>query len=101
MGTHVWNLERQSFRDDLEAVGLTLAYLLLCVTLPWIDDVYVAAEMQRQIQAKTMPTRLADLCGTPVLEEYLKDVQSLGVDEQPNYERLVTMLSNEANECFS
>ena len=98
MGFHVWDLERQSFRDDLEAVGLTLAYVLLGGTLPWMK--LPKSEIRRQIQAIDMPDILADICKAPVLATYLKEVRALGVDEKPDYQRLVTLLADEAGECF-
>jgi len=37
VGSHVWDLDRESPRDDLESVGLLMVWLLLEGNLPWID----------------------------------------------------------------
>jgi len=97
MGTHVWNSERQSRRDDLEAAGLTLAWLLLDGNLPWLAN--EPDEMCRQIQATTMPDFLARKCKAPALRTYLKRVRGLGVDEIPPYQDLLDILSEEAGPC--
>ena len=97
MGTHVWENERQSRRDDLEAVGLTIAWLFLGGTLPWIDE--EPSEIKRQIQAKEMPANLAKLCEVPAIESYLRYVRSLGVDERPNYDKLLALSGNYAGDC--
>jgi serine/threonine protein kinase len=74
MGTHVWDVEKESKRDDVESVGLTMAYLFLEGKLPWIGD--TPDIMQSKIQAKTLPKTLANECKQPLLEPYLKYVRA-------------------------
>jgi serine/threonine protein kinase len=94
MGTHVWDLERESARDDLESAGLTMAWLLLRGVLPWSGD--DEKEMRRQMQRAGMPAELP--CDSLVLEEYLLRVRALGIDEKPDYEALLALLAGEAGD---
>jgi serine/threonine protein kinase len=99
MGTHVWDVERESRRDDLESVGLTMAYLLLGGKLPWIDD--TRDVMRTKIQATSLPKTLAKKCKQPMLESYLEYVRALGVvDEKPDYEKLLKMFEEPAGDCL-
>jgi len=97
VGRHVRNLERESARDDLEAVGLTMAWMLLGGTLPWID--YNFEDMKEAIGAPDLPQTLGKQCKSRVLEQYLDAVRRLGVDEEPKYEELLELLEKEAELC--
>ena len=79
----------QSRRDDMEGIAYTLIWLLKG-TLPWWnepgddDD-----QVQRNIYAKKRDISPSELCeGIPrEFEEFLRDVQALGYDQEPEYSR--------------
>jgi len=97
VGVHVWNLERESARDDLEAIGLVMAWIMLKGKLPWSSN--DTSDMKRQIVSKNLPKRLSRACGHKVIGEYLTRVRNLEVgynpkfDEDPKYDELLELLA--------
>mmetsp|Transcript_3714 Transcript_3714/g.11703 ORF Transcript_3714/g.11703 Transcript_3714/m.11703 type:complete len:349 (+) Transcript_3714:122-1168(+) len=80
----------QSRRDDLEAIGHMLMYLLLGV-LPWSGlEARTKKEKYQKIMEKKESTRLSDLCqGFPkAFELYLHRCRRMGVRERPDYNSL-------------
>jgi serine/threonine protein kinase len=80
----------QSRRDDLEAAGHMLMYLLRG-SLPWSGiRARSASESGRLVGRKKEQTPLDDLCaGFPIaFKAYLQEVRSLGFSERPDYAHL-------------
>lgn len=76
----------QSRRDDLEALGYVLVYLLLG-SLPWSG---LPRPTPRAILAKKSKVSLDDLCGglPGAFKAYLVAVRALGFEERPDYDGL-------------
>jgi serine/threonine protein kinase len=92
MGQHVWNLERESARDDLESVAFVIAWLIQGGSLPWSSD--KPEEMRKKIQHPNLLAQLGSVSST--LECYLRRVRALGVDETPSYDEFLSLLASEA-----
>jgi len=94
IGSHVWKLERESARDDLEAVGLTMAWMLLGGRLPWTGD--EPKTIGKKIQDPHLPQRLGEVCDNALIAEFLLRVRNLGVDDDPGYDELLFLLETES-----
>jgi len=82
---------QQSRRDDLEAVGYMLAYLLKG-DLPWTGlDGATQQQKYENILEKKQNTDVSDLCsGFKPLEEYLNAVKKLEFKQRPKYSEYQT-----------
>lgn len=78
-GIHIWLFNVEAPRDDLESVGLVLAWVKLGGTFPW--NVFDMREMERAVVDLEFPTRIATLTNCPELEDYFTQVRSLDEDE--------------------
>lgn len=86
----------QSRRDDLEALGYSLIYLLKG-SLPWQGiKVQEKEDRYKKIKEAKMSTSLETLCeGIPKeFIEYMKYVRNLKFDEKPDYQMLRDLLRN-------
>lgn len=85
---------QQTRRDDLEAIGHMLLYLLRG-SLPWSGMSGKTEEKYRKIRAKKETMPLDELCaGFPdEFKTYLRDVRKLGFRERPNYAGLRQLFS--------
>ena len=97
VGSHVWKLEPESARDDLEAVGLTMAWMLLGGRLPWFGDDHKT--IGKKIQDPDLPRQLGEQCRSALITEFLLKVRTLGVDDDPGYDELLILLERESG-CF-
>lgn len=97
LGSFVWRLEPESPRDDLEAVGFIIAWLLLGGELPW-SKAENLEEMKHHITDPNLPQTLGRLCGSKCLEEFLCSVRRLRGDETPEYDQLLSILEHAAGE---
>jgi serine/threonine protein kinase len=73
MGTRVWDKQKESVRDDLESLAFTLAWAMLGGKLPWSN--MQKEDMQRHIQASSLPSQLGRQCASPYLESFLSFVR--------------------------
>jgi len=96
VASSVWRLERESPRDDLEALGFTMAWALLGGKLPWTEDSHDIIE--RKIKSTRLPSVLGRKCKNMWIDTYLSSVRKLGVNDVPDYKQLLDLLAKEAGD---
>ena len=86
----------KSRRDDLEAIGNILIYLIKG-SLPWQKIKVMPGEtIERAIYRRKLETSIHELCsGLPnEFKEYMKYCRKLEFSENPDYDYLMTLFEN-------